>query len=264
MSDNGLPYALRDQRVLGPEETFRFGCHPGMRCFTRCCGDVNIVLTPVDVLKLSRRLGLRTDEFLDRHTLTPITRELHLPVLLLRMEEGSDKRCPFLGADPQGCTVYDDRPWACRMYPLGMGVPPAKAGVAPTPVTFLFEDDFCDGRGEATDWTVARWLDDQGLSVREELEQGFREIVAHPWFIGGTRTLDPRRIEMFHMAFYNLDKFRDFLFGSSFLKRFALEEAFVDALRRDDLALLRFAPRWLRFAMFGEPTLQLRPAAGVS
>ena len=51
---------------------------------------------------------------------------------------------------------------------------------------------------------------------REELDELFNEIVSHPWFIGG-RQLDPKRIEMFHMACYNLDTFREFVFKSTFL-----------------------------------------------
>ena len=68
-------------------------------------------------------------------------------------------------------------------------------------------------------------------------------------------------MELFHTACYDLDKFRDFVFGSSFLARFELEDALVAKLRTDDEALMRFAFRWLRFALFAEPTLKLREAA---
>ena len=75
-----LPEPMRDRRQLGPEDTFRFGCHEGLKCFTRCCGDVNIFLTPLDVLRLARHLGLSTTDFLTQHTLTPFTKELsHCP-----------------------------------------------------------------------------------------------------------------------------------------------------------------------------------------
>jgi len=255
---DGLPYAMREKRILKEDEHFRFGCHPGVACFNTCCGDVNIMLTPVDVLRLSRRLGMTTGEFLAKHTLTPVTEQLHLPVLMLKMNDDEDKRCPFL--TDQGCGVYDDRPWSCRMYPVGMGLPPAKAGVEPEPVYFLFEDDFCKGREELTEWTIASWMDNQGLTEREDLESGYRQVVGHPWFIGG-RQLDPKRMDMFHMAFYNLDKFREFVFGSSFLDRFEIDDATAEQLRNDDEALLRFAARWLRFALFGEPTIEVRPSA---
>jgi Fe-S-cluster containining protein len=257
-----LPEPLRGKRLLGPDSTFCFDCQPTLECFTRCCSDVNIVLTPADVLALARRTGLRTREFLDRHTLTPITKALHLPVVMLRMGEAPEKRCPFVSA--QGCSVYQARPWACRMYPVGMALPPARPGVEPEPTHFLFEDDFCHGRRQARTWTVASWQRDQGLGAGEDLERGFRELVGHPWFIGG-RQLDPKRIEMFFMAAYDLDGFREFVFGSTFLQRFDVDEGLVETLRTGDRELLRFAFRWLRFALFGEPTMPRRKAAaGVS
>jgi Fe-S-cluster containining protein len=253
-----LPEPLRGKRRLGPDSSFCFDCHPRLECFTRCCSDVNIVLTPADVLSLARRTGLSTREFLDRHTLTPITRELHLPVVMLRMGEGPEKPCPFV--TERGCSVYEERPWACRMYPVGTALPPARPGVPPEPAHFLFEDFFCEGRGAAREWTAESWQQSQGIEEREEVEKGFRDLVGHPWFIGG-RQLDPRRIELFFMAAYDLDTFREFVFSTTFVRRFDLDETLVEALRTDDRALLLFALRWLRFALFGEPTVQPRPAA---
>ena len=247
-----LPEALRGKRQLGPEATFCFDCQPTLPCFTRCCADVNIVLTPADVLDLARRTGLSTREFLDRHTLMPITKALRLPVVMLRMGPEPERRCPFVSE--RGCSVYEARPWACRMYPVGAALPPARPGVEPEPAHFLFEDDFCHGRDGSRTWTVASWQRDQGLEEREALEQRFRELVGHPWFIGG-RQLDPRRIEMFFMAAYDLDTFREFVFSTSFLRRFEVDPELVEEMRADDRALLRFAFRWLRFALFGEPSM---------
>ena len=250
-----LPEVLKGKKQLALEEKFSFGCHKGVPCFTDCCRDINIFLTPVDVLRLARKSGTSTQDFLDAHTLTPITKDLQLPVLMLKMDEENDKRCPFVG--PEGCTVYEDRPWACRMYPLGSALPPARAGVEPEPIYFLFEDSFCKGRDESTEWTVESYRRDQGVLEREAVESGFKEIVSHPWFIGG-RQLDPRRIEMFHTACYNLDTFRRFVFSSSFLKRFELEDEIVLQFKTDDDALLKFAFRWLRFALFAEPTMKVK------
>lgn len=257
-SASNLPEILKGRRQLGDEDTFCFGCHSGVPCFTDCCSDINILLTPVDVVRLSRRVNMETKEFLDTHTLTPITKDLHLPVVVLRMNDDEAKRCPFV--NDEGCTVYEDRPWSCRMYPLGMGLPPAKAGVEPEPVYVLFEDDFCKGTKEKTAWTIQQWKENQGVLSQEELEAGFREVVSHPWFIGG-RQLDPKRMEMFHTACYDVDTFRRFVFSSTFLKRFEVEEDLVEKMRTDDEEMLKFAFRWLRFALFAEPTMKVREDA---
>ena len=250
-----LPEALRGKRRISGQDEFPFSCHPKIACFNHCCADINIVLTPLDVLSLARRTGITTTEFLQNYCLHPITKELKLPMVMLGMEDDAEKKCRFVGE--QGCTVYEDRPWACRMYPVGMAIPPARAGVDPEPIFFLFEDDFCKGRHEERRWTVNQWREDQGLPEREALESGFQELVTHPWFIGG-RQLDTRRIEMFHMACYDVDRFRRFVLESSFLDRFELEPELVEKLRIDDQEMMRFAFRWLRYAMFGETTLPLR------
>ena len=255
---DNLPYPLRDKRQLGDDESFDFSCHPGLDCFTNCCANVNILLTPLDVLGLARRLGTTTTEFLSSHTLTPFTKDLKLPLVVLKMRDDDKKTCPFVG--PDGCTVYEDRPWACRMYPLAMALPPARAGVEPRPIYFLFEDEFCHGHGTGQAWTPVRWRADQAVTERDEIEQGFRKVVSHPWFIGGRR-LDQRRIGMFYTACYDLDNFRRFVFESTFLKRFEIADDLAQRLRRDDHELLRFAFRWLRFALFGEPTMKVKPEA---
>jgi hypothetical protein len=177
---------------------------------------------------------------------------------MLKMNDEPEKRCPCL--ESHGCGVYDQRPWACRMYPLGMAIPPARAGEEPEPIFFIFEDDHCQGRhqADAPRWTADAWRRDQNVIAQDELETGFRELVSHPWFIGGRRQLDPRRIDMFHMACYDLDSFRSFVFETSFRDRFELDPELVSQIAVDDEALLRFAFRWLRFAIFGEPTMTPR------
>jgi len=254
-----LPDFLEDNRQLKPDQTFPFTCHPGVPCFNKCCADVNIILTPLDVLALARRLDMHTKDFLDTYTGNPITKDLQLPIVILKMRADEDKRCHFV--DDQGCTVYEDRPWACRMYPLGMAIPPARAGVEPEPVFFIFEDDHCEGRlqGDCTEWTAETWRRDQNLVERDELEEGFRELVTHPWFIGGGRTLDPKRMHMFYEACYDLDT--EFIFDSTFLERFELEDDLVEEIKTNDAALLRFGFRWLKLAIFGEPTVPVREAA---
>jgi len=49
---------LTDSPRLGPDDTFKFACHPGISCFNKCCGDVNIFLSPYDVLRMKRRLEM--------------------------------------------------------------------------------------------------------------------------------------------------------------------------------------------------------------
>jgi len=67
---------LEEYPRLGPTDSFEFSCHPGVKCFNKCCSDVNIVLTPYDVLRMKNRLGITSTEFLDTYTLLPVNKEM--------------------------------------------------------------------------------------------------------------------------------------------------------------------------------------------
>ena len=58
-----------------------------------------------------------------------------------------------------------------------------------------------------------------------------------------------------------LDTFRSFVFESSFLEKFEIPSEELEELKTNDEALLRFAFKWLRFAMFAEPTMKVREEA---
>ena len=44
---------------LKEDAEFNFACHPGVSCFNQCCSDVNIFLTPYDVLRLKNHAMYR-------------------------------------------------------------------------------------------------------------------------------------------------------------------------------------------------------------
>jgi len=104
-------------KKLTRNDSFCFECGPHVPCFTECCGKLQLCLTPYDTLRLRKRLGMTADEFMDRHTDLRL-RTLHgFPELMMKMSENESKRCPFV--TDSGCSVYEDRPGACRIYPLG-------------------------------------------------------------------------------------------------------------------------------------------------
>jgi hypothetical protein len=60
------------------------------------------------------------------------------------------------------------------------------------------------------------------------------------------------------MVFYNLDKFRAFVFKSTFLKRFEMASKTLKEIKKDDLALMAFGVDWLKFCLFGEGTIKIK------
>ena len=55
-------------------------------------------------------------------TAMPIDKNQQYPVILFRMKDAEGKPCPFVDEE-KGCSIYEDRPWSCRMYPLGLASP---------------------------------------------------------------------------------------------------------------------------------------------
>jgi Fe-S-cluster containining protein len=249
---------LKDYPRLGPEDTFQFSCHPGVSCFNECCSDVNIVLTPYDVLRLKTRLGISSEEFLEKYCLAATGPNQRLPIVMLRMSDDEGKPCQLV--DPEkGCTVYEDRPWACRAYPVGIASP-ASGSSEMEKFYFLHKEEVCQGFEEPKEWTVGDWLKDQGAEPYDELGELFKEISLHEHFLQGG-TLEPQKLEMLHMVCYNVDKFRRFVFESTFLERFVIDQETVEKIRKDDVELLKFGFQWLKYTLFGEGEWEIAESA---
>ena len=231
------------------DHVFQFNCSPGVNCFPQCCQDVTIVLTPYDVLKLKNSLGISSDEFLDKYTIILSKKNRLIPMVVLKMNEDT-KRCPFVSES--GCSVYTDRPWPCRMFPLDMN----------DDGTFrlITDSSLCKGLNENEKLRISEWLVGQGVPIYDEVNTLFSEVT-NPL---RAQTLDidnPKIHQMIFMSLYNLDKFREFIFKSTFLDRFELDKTKLEKLKRSDLELLKFAFDWIKFGIFGQKTLQVKSDA---
>jgi Fe-S-cluster containining protein len=204
---------------------------------------------------MRRRLNISSEEFLEKYTIQPFTKEQKLPVVLLKLVDDEMKHCSFVKED--GCSIYEDRPWSCRMYPIGLASQKTRSEDPGNEFFFMQTDDYCEGNSSDQEWTIDEWIKDQGIEPYEQFSTLFREIVLHPNFEKG-HDLTPQKMEMFHMVFYNLDKFRAFVFKSTFLKRFELAKHTVEAIKTDDVKLMEFGVDWLKFCLFGEDTIKLR------
>ena len=76
-------------------------------------------------------------------------------------------------------------------------------------------------------------------------------------FFTKKKKLTPPQLEMFYTVCYNIDKFREFIFESTFLKRFTVAEETVNKIKDDDEELLRFGIEWLKYCLFGEKTMKV-------
>lgn len=238
---------------LGPNDSFKFACHPDLTCFNHCCGDVNIFLSPYDVLRLKNRLGLTSKEFLDTYALMPVQKEMKTPVIVLKMNDDEKKTCPFL--TEKGCGQYADRPWPCRMYPLGLASPPE--GSEEDEFFFLLKEDICKGHDSDRKWTVNEWMQDQDVAAYHEMGELYKQVTLHPRIQQG-KALEPKQIDMLFTACYDMDKFRRFLFETTFFEKFDVSAEMIEKLKTDDVELLRFGFRWIGFFILKEKTLVIK------
>ena len=242
-------------RVLGPEDIFRFDCRRSFDCFTRCCRDITIFLTPYDIIRMKNSLQLSSGEFLNRYTVTMIA-ESGLPVVVLKMQPDDEKSCPFVNRN--GCRIYPDRPWACRLYPLQPESTKIteKAGKV---YYSVIDVPFCRGLEEDRAVTLAEWIEEQGIPVYLAMEAPFKKVVASDRLTQATIT-NKKIQEMIYMACYDLDRFRRFVLESTFLERFEVEPQEVEIIKTDDAALYRLALKWLKYGLLAQHVLKVKSA----
>jgi len=248
---------LKEYPRLNKQNKFKFNCHKNISCFNHCCSDVNIFLTPYDIIRLKNNLKISSQVFLDKYTLLPIDEKQNHPVVMLKMNNDENKSCPFVGKE--GCSVYKDRPWSCRMFPLGVASPKDKGVNEESEFYFILEEPVCQGYNEERNLTVNDWIQDQQVEEYNEMGEYFKEISLHDFFKEGKK-LEPAKLEMFYTVCYNIDKFREFVFDSTFLKRFDVDEDKIDKIKKDDEELLLFGFEWLKFCLYGEKTMKVKNA----
>ncbi|NBB75799.1 MAG: YkgJ family cysteine cluster protein [Bacteroidetes bacterium] len=242
----------------------KFRCHPGVRCFTACCGGIKIVLTPYDILQLIKRLDMPAHEFLHKFTEPTYLENTDMPGVKLKLRKEDDK-CPFV--TPEGCTVYSDRPTACRYYPVGMadfheGGSRDADGKEITSEEekffFIIKEDHCKGFEEDKEWTIEEWRADQGVDVRDEMNKEWLRLVMRRKSFGHQASLSDQAKRMFFMASTDLESFRRFIFESSFLDTYEVDEETLKKIKHDDVELMHFSFVYLAATLFGAQILKIK------
>lgn len=242
---------------LAENEEFSFDCYPGIACFNRCCHHLNLFLYPYDVIRLKNRLGISSDRFIDRYVDVVLRPGSFFPEVLLKMSDEGKRPCLFL--TPTGCEVYPDRPDTCRKFPLEQGIIHNAKAAAPERVYFFRPPDFCLGPQQATLRTPAAWNDQADDAFYDHMTLQWAALRGlledDPWDNEGP---EGRRAKMTFMACYNIDGFREFVFKSSFLKRYKVKSALQKKIRKDDGELLKFAFDWVKFFLWAAQTKRFR------
>jgi Fe-S-cluster containining protein len=241
------------------DSKIQFRCHPGVSCFTECCGNIKIVLTPYDILQIRKRLKMDAAEFLHTYTEPTYLEKTDFPGVMIKLTEKG--RCPFIKSKTEGCMIYSDRPTACRYYPVGMANfhEGAQEEQSSEQFYFVVKEPHCKGFEEEKIWTVREWRQDQGVDKRDEMNKGWMELVMRRKSFGYQATLSEQAKRMFFMASTDLDQFRSFVFDSTFLKTYDVDKETLNKIREDDVELLLFSYRLLASMLFGTNDVKVKP-----
>lgn len=235
---------------LKKEERFSFDCHPEVPCFNQCCAELTLPLTPYDIARLIRHTGLPSTQFLTTYTEMRTLEETGFPLFTLRMKMDPGEPCPFVS--PVGCMVYEDRPSACRCYPLGRGTKLGPDGIIKR--FFMVHEDHCHGFDEGTIRTPHEWMHNQGLDSYNEFNDRYMRLMA---LVQATeKPLDTRLQGMCRLCLFHLDQFRQMITKMRIFTHVTISEDDTRLIMQDDIkgdeACLNFAFDWMELVIFGK------------
>ena len=193
---------------LRPDNEFEFECHKGVKCFTKCCSGINIILTPYDIIMLKNCLRLSSEEFLAIYTEPQLLEKTDLPVITLKLlddgaTDADGQACPFVRED--GCIVYEDRPTTCRYYPLGVASLSHKKDVNGDEFYFFVNEPHCLGFKEKKSWTIREWRKDQGVDKYDEINAGWIDLIVRKRSFPPNIKLTEESKKMFFIFFLSIE-----------------------------------------------------------
>ena len=239
------------QQILptAADRPFFFACHPGVPCFTECCRELDLALTPYDVLRLRRRLGISSGQFLEQYVIVEWDSSQLFPTCYLTMVDDGRASCVFVSAT--GCTVYTDRPGSCRAYPVGRGASRQGADEPPVESLVVVREAHCRGFEETCAQTVGDYLRDQGLTPYNRFNDALLPLLQHPAILAGTFRPSRRQLDQYMLALYDPDQFRWQMADGRIALQRPLTPQQLQGLAGDDEELLLLAVRWLLQEYFG-------------
>lgn len=244
---DGSDAFLEELPEIARDRPFRFACHPRISCFNECCRGLTLVLTPYDVLGLRRALAMGSEDFIRTRAKVGTAPDTGFPAVRLGMTERLGRPCPFVSE--AGCTVYENRPGACRAYPLARATRLDNGGKVVERIC-LVREDHCKGFAEETVWTPESFLADQGLKDYNRSNDRLMELMARQKNLGAA--IEPKFANMALLSLYQPDRFQAFIRQMGLFERVEVEPERQTGILADEEETLRFGMDWLELVLFGD------------
>lgn len=164
-----------DTMKIGVDEPFKFRCTQCGKC---CINRDDILLSPYDVFRVAKELGLTPKAFVEEYCETYLGQTSKMPIVRL-MPRGEIKRCPLL--KDKKCSVHKVKPTVCAMFPIGRTIRIDKdeygsKAISVEQIQYIFTSPNC-GDDQATH-TVREWFAEFGIPVRDEYFIKWHETIA--------------------------------------------------------------------------------------
>lgn len=122
---------------------------------------------------------------------------------------------------------------------------------------FFVKEQHCLGYQEDKEWTIKSWRVDQEVDIYDEMNRDWKAIQLRKNIPGKTE-LDDNKQAQFYMASYDIDRFERFIFESKFLNIFELDNETIEKIKIDEIELMRFGFKYIKYIMMLEQTLKVR------
>ena len=261
MSDNTfeIPHSSPVEPTrLELEDTIKFQCHKGISCWNECCSRADVSLAPYDIIRMKKHLNIESSEFLKTYTV-PFEIDAHgIPGIKLRTTD--DGACLFM--KEEGCSIYEDRPTACRYYPSGLLSMRALGKNEDERHFLMVKEPHCKGHDEDREITIADYRKEQVVEEYDELNRDWYRIILKKKSTGPTiGAPSDMSLQLFFMASYDVDRFRRFVGSDSFKSMYQVTDEEFAKFADDDIALMQFGFALMKQVLFGELTIKERDGA---
>ncbi len=163
MNNQTIRIAGADARVLADIDLLQLTCGAS-GCSSTCCkATAPIVLNPYEIARICKAAGLSYEDLLD---VLDTDRAKGFPLVMLPR----DPVCHFWTAT--GCRIYEARPLACRLFPLGRVFENGRSQLV------LPEVNRCSGLVPSPAKTVTAYLQEQDTALFISMADRWIEFVS--------------------------------------------------------------------------------------